>query len=113
MTEAERIEIVLDLHADPLRTSPETLSAAQAAVTAFPHSARLWFLHAEVMMAAEGEHAGALAAQSYERCLQLDPNCAEAHEALGHYFDGILEEPQWALEHYALARAIRERVPHV
>jgi Tfp pilus assembly protein PilF len=87
----------------------QELAFVKEAVRTMPQSAELWFLHAQAHSCCEDEEGcfDAVSLESYQKCIELDPNHAEAHEHLGHYFDGVKDNPEKAMEHYQKAAELR------
>jgi hypothetical protein len=96
VNEQEQIDSVRRMFVNRLSATPETLAAVNRAVRDFPNCAALWVLHGAVTLASECEDESVprTAEQSFQRALQLDPNCAATHRELAILYDGILED--WA-----------------
>ena len=51
------------------------------------------------------------AQRSYERALEIDPECAEAHESLGHFFDAVEPDRERSRHHFDRAAALAGTSP--
>jgi TPR repeat protein len=89
--------------------SPGVLAISADAVRAHPNCAELWFLHAQAHACCDDEEGcfDAVSLESFQRCIELDPGHAEAHEHLAHYHDGVKDNPEKAMEHYQKAAELR------
>ena len=81
-------------------TTPEAFALVEEAVKAHPGSARLWcFRGALTQLGPAPEKSGynledALA--SYRKAIEVESNCPEGWEELGHYYDVILSDEKSA-----------------
>ena len=82
MTEEEFVARIKPLVPEGRFASPETLRLVTRAIKAFPASAKIWFLHGRVVMAAAESEVAQIAGRSFEMALKINPMMGEAHEAL-------------------------------
>jgi Tfp pilus assembly protein PilF len=107
MTEAEFIARLTPHLPKGCSASDEALTLVTEAVRAFPESAALWLLHGQVTFCALDNDVSDTAVRSFEMAIALDPRLADAHEALGHYYDGMKDKPEKAMAYHAKATEIR------
>jgi hypothetical protein len=87
-----------------------TLALADKAVQEFPNSSALWMIRGKLYWGAEFEVVSGerIAAESWEKVIELNPMCAEAHELLAGYHDGIRDDPQRAMVCHEQAEKLRK-----
>ncbi len=95
MTEAEYIEKIREVRKSFIKdeSSPVPLRLVEEALAQHPGSASLYCIRGDCIQlwnVPEYELKDALA--SYERAAALDPQCAEAYESIGYYYDAIDED---------------------
>ena len=108
MNEAEYIQ-KLQQETLSVECSPATLTLADNAVVAFPQSARLWYLRGTFICKSFNDSNYSLedAVHCYQKAVELDPHCADAHEELANHCKGFLEDLEGAERHYKVAAWIR------
>src|ERR1035441_7332721 len=94
MTEQEYIHRLKSMWPQDSDASLESVALADKAVSAFPRSTRLWCMRGDLIQLGPKEcpHPLDEALTSYRRAVELDPQCAEAWESIGHYHDAVLDD---------------------
>jgi tetratricopeptide (TPR) repeat protein len=92
----DRIRETLDAEGG---ASARNMADIEAAICEHPRSARLWELRGDVIQLL-GEPLETYdlpeALRSYQHAVELDPQYARAHEAIGHYLDAVEDHPAQA-----------------
>jgi tetratricopeptide (TPR) repeat protein len=104
MTESEYIKAIKQTLNERYEATTQSYQCMVEALAAYPSSAALWCLRGDIIQLGDGtgpELPEALA--SYERAVALDPNCAEAYEEIGNYFDVIEDNPAKAESYFRKA----------
>lgn len=109
MNESDYINRLEALFPEQGDASVETLDFAEQAVAAFPHCARLWCLRGNLIQLAslEANYETGDALRSYERALAADPDCAEAYESIGYFYDALMDDPRSAEPAFRKAISLR------
>ena len=104
MKESDYIEKLFTLWPTKGETSAEALALADEAVRAYPDSAKLWCMLGDLIQLGLANIPYSLedALACYERAVSIDPNFAEGHEEIGHFYDAVMPNPRRA------RRALRE-----
>ncbi len=87
----------------------ETISIADEAVSAFPQSSQLWCILGDVIqLGPEGSpHSLDNALMCYQRATEVDPQCIEAWESLGHFHSAVLDDESKAQGFFSEAERLR------
>lgn len=104
MTEAEHMEAIKQTLNERGETTIQSFQGIAEAIVAYPSSTSLWCLRGDLIQLGDGtgpKLPEALA--SYEKAIALDPNCAEAYEEIGHYFDTVEGGPAKAESYFRKA----------
>ncbi len=110
MTEQEHIRAVQAALPEDGFAPPEALTAVEAALQEYPRSPQLWCLRGDLIQLSDDANDGLEltdALRSYERALEIDPAWADAHEAMGHFLDAVLDDPERAAPHFERAADLR------
>ena len=111
MTEAEYVEEFKNRwpRMAANEASNDTLQLADAAVQAFPLSARLWDIRGDLIQFGPESMPQPLedALASYQRAVAVDPEFATAWDSIGHYYDVHLDNEVAARRHFARAAWLR------
>ena len=77
-------------------TSADALALADEAVRAYPNSAKLWCMRGDLIQLGSADIPYSLedALACYERAFSIDPNFAEGHEEIGHFYDAVMPTPR-------------------
>jgi tetratricopeptide (TPR) repeat protein len=89
--------------------SMETLALADAAVRAFPRSAPLWVIRGNLLQLGP-QDCPLLLEESlacYKKAIEIDPQCAEAWEEAGHFYDAVLDDENAARPFFEQAARLR------
>ena len=81
----------------------EALAAYRAAVEKDPEMSEAWYMIGAAEIAKNGMQPCEAAYGPFKRCLELDPNNARAHCALGGVLLGVREDDVRAEEHFRVA----------
>jgi hypothetical protein len=112
MTVEEYIEKLKRRRKD-IDTTPEMYALIEEAVRTHPHSAKLWCFRGALIQLGPGAEDGYSledALQSYRKAIEVEPECPEGWEELGHYYDVILSDEIKAKEFWEKAAELRDRV---
>jgi tetratricopeptide (TPR) repeat protein len=107
-------EYIAKLKARPRghETTAEAFALVEEALKAHPDSARLWcFRGALIQLGPAPEKSGYTledALASYQKAIEVEPDCPEGWEELGHYYDVILNDETGAKEFWAKAEKLRK-----
>ena len=84
-----------------------SLALIDEALRRFPASAALWCLHGDLLQLCIDDEVREPdgAADSYLKAIELDPANPEPYESLGHFCDGVLDDPEQAAEYFRKAIA--------
>lgn len=109
MNESDYIDRLKALFPDQGDASVETLAVAEQAVTAFPDCAKLWCLRGDLIQLGtlEANYELEDILRSYEQALAVDPECAEAYESIGYFYDALMDDPQSAEPAFRKAISLR------
>jgi len=106
MTESEYIKSIRFEFAADEKAAGKLLERVDEGLRLFPESAELWCLRGHLIQLSEREeyyHQDAL--ESYKKAVGLDPQCLDAYEEIGHFYD--LEcEPEKAEPYFRKAVAL-------
>lgn len=104
--QACREHIVAEVLRDEVATAA-TLALLDEALLRFPTSAALWCLRGDLMQLAS-EDAPPLdeVVESYLKAAELEPGNPEPLESLGHFYDGVLDDPAGAEPYFRRAIAL-------
>jgi len=93
-------------------TTARALKLADEAVRAFPQSAKLWCIRGDLIQLGSGEQTYELAdaLASYQQAIAVDPNCAEAYEEIGYFYDLVMDDPESAKPYFSKAAMLNGKV---
>ncbi len=93
----------------------ETLKLVEDAIQEFPDSSKLLCIKADFIQLSCEENPYELSdsLRAYKRALEIDPNCAEAFEGIGYYYDVFEEQYELAREAFEKALEIEERLESI
>jgi tetratricopeptide (TPR) repeat protein len=108
--ESDYIEKLFALWPTEGETSDEALALADASVLSYPESAKLWCMRGNLIELGSADIAYSLedALACYERAVSIDPNFAEGHEEIGHFYDAVMSNPDRAQKAFRKAARIRK-----
>lgn len=91
--------------------SLEVLALVDAAVRAFPQSARLWVMRGNLIQLGSKACPYSLAESlaSYQQAVEIDPQFPEAWEEMGYYHDVILSDESAAEKYFREAERLRKQ----
>jgi len=109
MKESDYIEKLFALWPTEGETSGEALALADEAVRTYPASAKLWCMRGDLIQLGSADIPYSLedALACYERAVSIDPNFAEGHEGIGHFYDAVMLNPSRARRAFPEAARIR------
>jgi tetratricopeptide (TPR) repeat protein len=109
MKESDYIEKIFALWPTEGETSDEALTLADESVHAYPDSAKLWCMRGDLIQLGSADIPFTLedALVCYERAVSIDPNFAEGHEEIGHFYDAVMPNPSRARRAFRKAAEIR------
>ena len=110
MTEQEHIDRIRHSLPENGHASSAHLDAVDEALRQHPDSTRLWCLRGDLIQLSDDVDDGrelADAQRSYERALQIDPECLEAVEELGHFLDAVMDDPKSARPYFRHAAKLK------
>ena len=110
MTEGEHIDTIFNSLPESGLTSSRHVDAIEDALKQYPNSTRLWCLRGDLIQLNDDvdEERGLVEARrSYERALEIDPDCQEAHEELGRFFEVVEGAAERARRHLRRAAELR------
>jgi hypothetical protein len=94
-------------------TTPEAYALVEEALKAHPHSARLWCLRGTLIQLGPGPEKSGYTLEdafaSYKKAIEVEPDCPEGWEELGHYHDVHLDDEHTARQFWDKAEKLRER----
>ncbi len=110
MKESEYIEKLIALWPTEGETSAEALALADEAVSTFPDSAKLWCMRGNLIElgSADAHYSLEDTAACYERAVSIDPNFAEGHEEIGHFYDAVVPDQSRSRRAFREAARIRK-----
>ena len=110
MKESDYIEKLFTLWPTEGETSADALALADEAVRAYPHSAKLWCMRGNLIELGPAGIPYGLedALACYERAVVIDPNFAEGHEEIGHFYDAVMPNPSRARRAFREAARVRQ-----
>jgi tetratricopeptide (TPR) repeat protein len=110
MKESGYIEKLFAVWPTEGETSNEALALADEAVGAYPDSAKLWCMRGDLIQLGSADIPYSLedALACYERAVSIDPNFAEGHEEIGHFYDAVMPNPNLARRAFRKAARIRK-----
>lgn len=73
--------------------TPQVLEMIEGAVRLHPDCAALWCLRGDVFQLVEDEPSPEQVIASYMEASRLSPEDPEPLESLGHFFDGVMDDP--------------------
>ena len=114
MTEQEHIDSIRDALPKEGFGSSWHVDMADEALRQYPESTRLWCLRGDLIQLSDDVDDGREltdAQRSYERALEIDPECVEAHESLGHFFDAVEPDAERSRHHFSRAADLAETRP--
>ena len=99
-------ENIIHRQSSSAATNNELFELMDRALAEHPTSIRLWCQRGDLMRnrPPESPHVPPEALSSYERAIDIDPECAQAFEGIGHYYSIIKGDPTGAAKY--LQRAI-------
>jgi hypothetical protein len=91
--------------------SSHVIALADEAVRALPQSARLWVMRGDLIQLGPESCPQPLAEAlaSYQRAVQIAPDCSEAWEEIGHYYDVVLNDEEGARPYFERAASLKGR----
>jgi tetratricopeptide (TPR) repeat protein len=97
-----------------LETSRETYALIEEAVRAHPTSAKLWCLRGALIQLgpADSDYELSDALACYQKAIEVEPDCAEGWEDLGHYHDVHLHDQAAARKFWSIAEALKKKEPN-
>ena len=107
MTEREYIDRLRTCLPNGRVAGDEVLQLVSEAIKAFPESATLWFMHGQILTCAVEHDVADTAVRSFEKCIQIRPDFADAYEHLGYHYGGVRDDPGKATEFYTKAAQLR------
>ena len=109
MTEKQYINRIKGMWPRDCDASLESIALADKAVSAFSRSPRLWCIRGDLIQLGPKEcpHPLDEALDSYRRAVELDAQCADAWESIGHYHDSVLDDESAAVPFFAEAHRLR------
>lgn len=106
-------EYIQKLRALPqeFETTPERYDLIEKALQAHPHSATLWCMRGALIQLGPDDSRYALedALKSYRRAIEVEPDCAEGWEELGHYYDVHLSDEAEARRLWDIAEGLKKK----
>jgi len=110
MKESDYIERLFALWPTEGETSAEAVALVDEAVRVYPDSAKLWCMRGDLIQLGSADISYSLedALACYERAISIDPNFAEGHEGIGHFYDAVMQNPSRARSAFRQARMIRQ-----
>lgn len=98
MEESEYISKLEELKSEHSEASLDLMALVEESVTAIPGSAKLWCLRGDLIQLStlEAQYELEDVVRSYEKALSVDPNCAEAYESIGYFYDAVMGDPKSA-----------------
>ena len=113
MTELEFIDAIGAEVAAHDRATPRAFNLVEKGLEQFPESSRLWILKGDLIQVDESERYQLEdALESYRTAVRVEPDSAEAHESLGHYFNAVDDSPQEAERHFRKAVKLGSQSAH-
>jgi len=107
MNEIEYIDRIRAEFATRDTATEEVMNKVDQALEQFPTSPALWCLRGDLIQLSDGEdYTLEDALNSYQRAIELDPNNAEAYEAIGHYYNAVNDDPVRAEPYFKKAIAL-------
>jgi len=86
--------------------TPGTLALLDDALRLFPASAALWCLRGDLVQLCDDDTRLEEVVESYLKAAELDPRNPEPLESLGHFYDGVLDDPAAAEPYFRQAIAL-------
>lgn len=110
MKESEYIDNLFSLWPTEGEASKEALALVDEAVWVCPNSAKLWCMRGNLIELGSADISYSLedALACYERAVSIDPNFAEGHEEIGHFYDAVMPNPARARNAFREATRIRK-----
>jgi len=110
MNEIEYIDRIRAEFATRDTATEEVMNKVDQALEQFPTSPALWCLRGDLIQLSDGEdYTLEDALNSYQRAIELDPNNAEAYEAIGHYYNAVNDDPARAEPYFKEGDSSRRR----
>ena len=105
MTEAEYISQIRQRIREEGRIFNDSFDLLRAALAEYPDSPSLWCLRGDMIQLSDEDAGCSLddVLPSYEKALDLDPNCGEAYESIGYFYDKVLDAPAIAEAYFRTA----------
>ena len=104
MTEPEYIDRIRDEFAGRNRATLEVMRRINEALEEFPASPALWCLRGDLIQLSDDDNFTLEdALESYKKAIELDPNNAEAYEAIGHFYNAVNADPATAESYFRKA----------
>lgn len=99
---------ILDEVVREQRATEASLALIDEALRRFPRSAQLWCLHGDLLQLCldDPRKSPEDAGDSYLKAAELEPKNPEPYESLGHFFDGVMDDPEQAAEYFRKAIAL-------
>lgn len=90
-------------------TSLQAIELADEAVQAYPASAKLWCIRGDyIQLGPENcPHDLQEALLSYQRAVQVEPNCADAYDSIAYFLDAVENKPEEAKHYFKKAASCR------
>ena len=110
MTEEEHIDAIRKALPERGFASSRHVDAVEEALKQYPNSTRLWYLRGDLIQLnddASDRRTLVDVRRSYERALEIDPDCEEAHEELGRFFEVVEGDAERARHHLRSAAGLR------
>jgi hypothetical protein len=106
MTESEYIKSIRNEFAANEKGDAQVLEKLEDGLKFFPQSVELWCLRGHLILLSEGgDYELRDALDSYKKAVTLDPDCLDAIEELGYFYDVIERDPESALPYFRKAVA--------
>lgn len=112
MNDSDYINQVQALWPSQTKPTAEVYSLVEEALISCPRSAKLWCIRGDLIQLSEPDSGYTLndALKSYEQAIASDPDCAEAYESIGYYYDAVMDDPQMALPPFRKAFSLDQGV---
>lgn len=109
MDEVEYVDQLLARYpSEGEETSNETLALVEEALRAFPTSSKLWCIRGDLIQLGSGEgYELEDALLSYKEAASVDPDCAEAYEGLGYFYDLVMDDEEKAKPFFQRATLLK------
>ncbi|MCL5274628.1 MAG: hypothetical protein M1434_07770 [Chloroflexi bacterium] len=98
MNESDYIEQLQTMRSGQPKVSTEMLSLIETALISCPQSTKLWCIRGDLIQLSDLDAGYTLndVLESYKQAAASDPDCAEAYESIGYYYDAVMNDPHMA-----------------